>query len=119
MEYAVIRIGGKQYRVSKGDVLLVDRLDTEKSGQVVFEDVLLLASDGNVRIGKPMIPGIKIKAKVLEQKKGKKIRIAKFKAKVRYRRVMGFRPLFTRLQIIDIQTSDANRARRTTRKKRS
>lgn len=104
MEYAIIKLGGKQYKVSKGDVLEVDRQNAELNGQVVLEDVLLFASDGKIKIGKPKVANVKVLAKVLEQKKGKKIRVAKFKAKVRYRRVMGFRPQLTRMEIINIES---------------
>lgn len=104
MEYAIVRIGGKQYKVSKGDVLEVDKQDAKPNEQVVFDDVLLFVSNGETKIGNPRVSGVKIKAKVLEQKKGKKIRVAKFKAKVRYRRVMGFRPQLTRLEIINIES---------------
>jgi len=106
MNYAVVRIGGKQYKVSKGDILEVDKQDVKPSEQIIFDDVLLLASNGKTKIGNPRVSDIKVKGKVLEQKKGKKIRVAKFKAKVRYRRVMGFRPFLTRLQIIDIESFD-------------
>ena len=104
MEYAVIRVGGKQYKVSKGDILEVDKQDVKANEQVTFDDVLLFASNGKTKIGNPRVSDIKVKAKVLEQKKGKKIRVAKFKAKVRYRRVMGFRPQLTRLEIVDIES---------------
>lgn len=113
MEYAVIRVGGKQYKVSKGDVLEVDKQDAKPNGQVALDDVLLFVSDGKVKIGNPRVSKVKVKAKVLEQKKGKKIRVAKFKAKVRYRRVMGFRPLLTRLQITDIGALDTKEKSKT------
>lgn len=103
----MIRLGGKQYRISKGDLLEVDRQSVEKNGSVALDDVLLFVSDGKVKIGNPRVSDVKVKALVLEQKKGKKIRVAKFKAKVRYRRVMGFRPFLTRLQITDIVTLEA------------
>ncbi len=106
MEYAVIRVGGKQYKVSKGDIIEVDRQNAEKNGSVVLDDVLLWVSDGVVNVGRPKVADIKVKALVLEHKKGEKIRVAKFKAKVRYRRVMGFRPLLTSLQITDIESSE-------------
>lgn len=114
MEYAVIRVGGKQYKVSKGDVLEVDRQNAELNGQAVFDDVLLFVSDGKVKVGKPRVSDVKVKALVLEHKKGKKIRIAKFKAKVRYRRVMGFRPQLTRFQIVDIESLKTNQANKPT-----
>ena len=104
MEYAVIRVGGKQYKVSTGNVIEVDRQNIKVNDQVVLDDVLLFASNGNTKIGNPRVSGVKVLAKVLEQKKGKKIRVAKFKAKVRYRRVMGFRPQLTRLQIESIES---------------
>ena len=111
MEYAVVRVGGKQHKVSKGDILEVDKQDAKTNGQVVLDDILLFVSDGKVKIGNPRVDEVKVKAKVLEHKKGKKIRVAKFKAKVRYRRVMGFRPQLTRLQIVDIESLKTNQAR--------
>lgn len=104
MEYAVIRDGGNQYKVSSGDIIEIDKQDVKPNDQIIFGDVLLFSSNGKTKIGNPKVSGIKVKAKVLEQKKGKKIRVAKFKAKVRYRRVMGFRPLLTRLQIEEIES---------------
>jgi large subunit ribosomal protein L21 len=104
MDYAVVRIGGTQYKVSAGSIIEVDKLNAQPDEQVVFDDVLLFASNGKTKIGNPRVSGVKVKAKVLEQKKGKKIRVAKFKAKVRYRRVMGFRPLLTKLEITSIDS---------------
>lgn len=100
----MIRIGGKQYKVSSGNIIEVDKQDVKLNEQVVFDDVLLFASNGKTKIGNPRVIDVKVKAKVLEQKKGKKIRVAKFKAKVRYRRVMGFRPQLTKLEITDIDS---------------
>lgn len=107
MEYAVIRTGGKQYRVKAGDMLEVDKLPAEKNGSVTFDDVLLYVADGALKIGTPRLADVKVKARVLDQIKGEKIRVAKFKAKVRYRRVMGFRPQLTRIQIEKIESSAA------------
>ncbi len=101
MEYAVIKTGGKQYRVSKGAILEVDRLESEGK-DIVLSEVLLLASDGKLKIGKPVLVDVKVKATLLENFKGDKIRVAKFKAKAKYRRVMGFRPHISRLEIKDI-----------------
>lgn len=105
MEYAVVRSGGKQYRVAKGDILEVDRLPSQEDGVVTFEEVLLWVGENHVKVGTPLVKGVQVKVKVLEEKKGKKIRVAKYKAKVRYRRVMGFRPLLTRLQIEKIESA--------------
>lgn len=101
MEYAVIKTGGKQYRVSKGAILEVDRLESEGK-DIVLSEVLLLSSEGKIRIGKPVLADVKVKATLLENFKGDKIRVAKFKAKAKYRRVMGFRPHISRLEIKDI-----------------
>lgn len=113
MEYAVIRAGGKQYRVKTGDVLEVDKLPVEKDASVTFDEVLLFVSDGRIKIGTPVVSDVKVKAKVLEQKKGEKIRVAKFKSKVRYRRVMGFRPLLTRIQIEKIESGKGEKPKLT------
>lgn len=96
--YAIVRSGGKQYRVSEGDIINVQNLNS-KDSKVVFEDVLLLSNAGDMKIGKPNILGAKVSGKILENKKGDKIRVAKFKSKVRFRRVTGFRPLISIVQI--------------------
>lgn len=104
MEYVVIRTGGKQYRVKAGDVLEVDKLPVEKNSIITFNDVLLYVSDGQVKLGTPLLSDVKVKAKVLDQIKGEKIHVRKFKAKARYRRHVGFRPLLTRVQIEKIES---------------
>lgn len=101
MEYAVLRTGGKQYRISKGTVIEVDKLSDENK-EITFSDVLLLVQDGSVKIGAPVLNEVKIKATIKENFKGEKIRVSKFKSKVRYRRVMGFRAQLSRLEIKDI-----------------
>lgn len=106
MKYAVIRSGGKQYKVSEGDVIEVDRLTTEK-GPVKFEEVLLLVNDKDVKLGTPTLKNEVVEASLVEQVKGDKIRVAKFKSKVRYRRVNGFRALLSRVKIEKIGTSKA------------
>jgi large subunit ribosomal protein L21 len=111
MKYAVIKTGGKQYRVSEGDILEVDKLDV-KDDLVVFDNVLLLVSDENIQIGKPFIEDAKVKAKLLEQKKGDKIRVAKFKSKVRYRRVTGFRAMLSKIQIENIESPKVKEAKK-------
>ncbi len=104
MEYAVIKTGGKQYRVSVGDILEIAKLEGDIASSVTFENVLLWVSDSQVKIGKPMLPDVKVKAKILEQKKGVKIRVSKFKAKARYRRTIGFRALLTKVAIESIDS---------------
>lgn len=104
MEYVVIKSGGKQYRVSEGDTLLVDKLPVIEGKVVAFKDILLHVLDSRVAIGAPLVKNLEVKAKVLKQLKGDKIRVAKFKSKVRYRRVIGFRPHLTQVQIQKIDT---------------
>ncbi len=96
MKYAVIRIKNQQYKVSEGDELLVDKLGTDKP-----EVEVLLVSDGKkAKIGKPDVKDVKVKIKVLkEEEKGKKLHVQTFKAKSRYRRKIGFRPLHSRILI--------------------
>lgn len=106
MKYAVIKTGGKQYRVSEGNVIEVDRLSEEPSGKVVFEDVLLLVNDGKIKIGNPTVTGEKISAKILENTQGDKIRVSKFKSKVRFRKVTGFRAKLSKVEIEKIGGSE-------------
>lgn len=106
MEYAIIKTGGKQYRVTTGDVLEIDKLPQEESSVVTFEDVLLLVSDSSVKIGKPNVSGARVMAKILKQKKGEKIKVSKFKAKSRYRRTIGFRALLSKVVIEKIESGE-------------
>lgn len=99
LKYAVVRINGKQYRVSEGQEVLVDKFVDTKSEP----EVLLLVSDEKVSVGKPTLKGVKIKVKIVsEMEKGEKIDILKYKAKSRYRKRIGFRPQYTRLLIQSI-----------------
>jgi len=102
MKYAVVKTGGKQYRISEGDILEVERLTLGDEKEIHFDDVLMYTADGVVKVGTPLLTGVEIKATVLGQIKGKKIRVAKYKAKVRYRRVTGHRQLLTKVQISSI-----------------
>ena len=99
----MFRASGKQYRGKIGDALIIDKISGEINGSLSFSEVLLWVSNGQSKIGKPIIPGAKITAKILEHSKGDKIRVAKYKAKVRYRKVIGFRPHLTTLRIEKIE----------------
>jgi len=101
-KYAVVKIGGSQYKVAEGDEIAVDKIDGEKGKSLNFEEVLLLVDEKRVTIGQPLVKNAKIKAEIVDQFKGKKIRVATYKAKSRYRRVKGFRPLLTRVKILSI-----------------
>lgn len=108
MEYAIIKTGGKQYKVSKDSVVEVERLGFKSGEKFSLEEVLLHVADGKVNLGKPTINGITVKATVLEHFKGDKLRISKFKAKSKYRRVTGHRQYLTKIKILDILTSVKN-----------
>jgi large subunit ribosomal protein L21 len=99
MKYAVIKTGGKQYKVSEGDIIEVDNLDKKKDEKVVFDEVLLLVSDSSTKIGKPFIIGEKVEAIVVEELRGEKLYVAKYKSKVRYRKRIGFRAALTKIKI--------------------
>ncbi len=102
---AVIQTGGKQYKVKEKDQLRIEKLDTAEGKNVTFDQVLLLADEKgkDVTVGEPFIKGAKVKAKVLEQGKAKKISVIKFKSKVRYRRNVGHRQPFTKVEILEIK----------------
>lgn len=100
--YAIIETGGKQYRVSVGDTVSVEKLDTEAGTDVTFERVLLVGGDGSTRVGTPTVDGASVVATVQEQYRGEKIVIFKYKPKKRYRRKTGHRQSLTRLAITAI-----------------
>jgi large subunit ribosomal protein L21 len=105
MKYAVIRIAGRQYRVSEGKEVLVDRLPLKPESKFDFPEVLLIRTDSSLLIGEPLVKEGKVTGKVLGEVKGEKIKISKFKAKVRYHRTIGFRPIYTKVLIEQITTS--------------
>lgn len=98
----VIKTGGKQYRVSEGDKLVVETLDAAPGDTIEFPEVLMLRDGETVEIGTPFIAGAKVTATVLEHGRGKKIRIIKFKRRKHYRRQAGHRQNFTRVEITGI-----------------
>jgi large subunit ribosomal protein L21 len=98
---AVIKTGGKQYIAKENDFLVVDLLKAEKDADFEFDAVATFDPEGDVEVGMPLLE-TKVKAKVIEHVLGDKIRIAKFKAKSRYRKVTGFRPKYTKVQILSI-----------------
>ena len=100
--YAIIQTGGKQYRVQQGDVIFVEKLDLAQDATVDF-DVLLLGREDGVTVGKPLVPGAKVNAKVLGQVKGEKIIVFKYKAKKNVRKKQGHRQPFTAVKIEKIE----------------
>ena len=101
--YAIIRTGGKQYRVSEGDVLNVEKLNVEEGQEVVFDEVLTVVNDGDVKVGAPTVAGAKVTAKVAKQGKADKIFVFKYKAKSNYRKRQGHRQPFTQVEITSIE----------------
>ena len=99
--YAVIVSGGKQYRVSQGDVIYVEKLDQEVDSKISF-DVLMLGSEEGVEIGTPTLAGAKVEGKILSQVKGEKIIIFKYKSKKNYHRKAGHRQAYTKVEITSI-----------------
>lgn len=108
MNYVVVQTGGKQYKVQTGETLDVDRLAHDKGSKFTFDKVLLQVNEGTVSIGKPFLSGANVEAEVIDHVRGDKIRVSKFKAKSRYRRVIGFRADLTRIKIGKISEEKSN-----------
>jgi large subunit ribosomal protein L21 len=100
--YAVIRSGGKQYRVAPGQTIRLEQLTGEVGAKVQLGDVLLIENDGNIQVGSPLIANAKVEGTVLEQDRSKKILIFKKKRKKQYRRTQGHRQEFTAVRIDNI-----------------
>ncbi|MCM0648949.1 50S ribosomal protein L21 [Clostridium swellfunianum] len=97
--YAIIATGGKQYQVKEGDVIYVEKLDAEVDGTVELNSVLAVGKEDGLVVGKPVVEGASVSAKVLAQGKAKKIIVFKYKRKKDYRRKQGHRQPFTKIQI--------------------
>ncbi|WP_368488532.1 50S ribosomal protein L21 [Clostridium sp. BJN0013] len=97
--YAVVATGGKQYKVSEGDIIYVEKLEAEVDSTIELDKVLMVNKDEGLVIGKPVVEGAKVKAKVLSQGKAKKIIVFKYKPKKDYRKKQGHRQPYTKLQI--------------------
>lgn len=98
--FAVIKTGGKQYKVAEGDVLRVEKLES-KDGNVVFEDVLLVVN-GEVKVGQPVVSGAKVSAKIIEEGKGDKKMVFKYKSKTRQHKKKGHRQPYSKIEITKI-----------------
>lgn len=99
--YAIIATGGKQYRVSEGNVIYIEKIDAQVDSTVSF-DVLLMGNDGDVKIGTPVVEGVKVEGKVVGQIRGEKIVVYKYKSKKNYRRKQGHRQPYTKVEITKI-----------------
>ena len=100
--FAIIQTGGKQYRVSPGDILRVEHLPGERGDEVLLEQVLLVADGDAIQVGQPLVAGARVVSEILRQGKSKKIIVFKKKRRKKYRRKQGHRQLFTALEIKDI-----------------
>lgn len=100
--YAVVKTGGKQYRVSKGDTLKVERIQGEGGSTVELTDVLMVAKDGDVKVGNPMISGAKVVGEIVEQDRARKILVFKSKRRKSSKKMRGHRQEYTALKIKEI-----------------
>ena len=103
--YAVVKTGGKQYRVAKDDTILVEKLDAEEGQKVTLPDVMLLGEGDNVTVGTPVVANASVEAQVVSQTRGPKIIIFRRKRRKNHRRTQGHRQDLTLLKITDINTS--------------
>lgn len=108
MEYAIIQTGGKQYRVSPGSVLDVEKLDGKVGGEIRLEPVLALRKDAGFQVGRPHLAGTSVKAQIVAHPKGPKVISFKFKRRKGYHRKVGHRQELTRLKILEIVHNGAH-----------
>ncbi len=101
--YAVIKTGGKQYRVEEGQILKVEKLKGDKGAEIQFDDVLMYSNDENIIIGDPIVNGSVVKAHIVQQEKAKKIIVFKYKRRKGYRKTQGHRQNYTAIKIDTIQ----------------
>ncbi len=101
--YAVIRSGGKQYRVSQGGSLRVERLPGDVGSSVTLDDVLMIGGEGDVKIGTPTVDGAQITGTIVAQGRGDKIRVFKMKRRKGYRRTQGHRQNYTEIRVDEIR----------------
>lgn len=101
--YAVIKTGGKQYRVKQGDTIKVELIDADQGANVSISDVLLVANGDNIKVGTPLVAGASVTATVKSHGRGPKVRIIKLKRRKHYKKRMGHRQGYTELAITGIQ----------------
>ena len=97
--YAIIETGGKQYKVSEGDTLFIEKIEAEDETKVEFDKVLAVSTDDGLKVGKPYIEKVKVTAEVEKNGKGKKIIVFKYKAKKGYKKMQGHRQPYTKVKI--------------------
>ena len=102
MKYAIIKTGGKQYKVVEDEVIDIEKIEGKDKAKIVFDQVLMIADGNKLKIGQPLLKDAKVKAEIVSQFKGEKIRVAKFKAKSKYRKIQGHRQRLTKVKITKI-----------------
>jgi large subunit ribosomal protein L21 len=100
--YAVIQTGGKQYRVSAGEKLKIERIAGDVGQEIVLDQVLLVADGEALKLGAPLVAGARVKARVLKHGRGEKVRIFKLNRRKHYRRTQGHRQNYTEIEILGI-----------------
>lgn len=108
--YAVIETGGKQYRVQEGDVVTIEKLNVEAGDKIEFDKVLVLADEGDLKVGAPYVEGAVVSGEVVENGKGKKVIIYKYKSKKDYRKKQGHRQPYTMVKIESLGGKSAPKA---------
>jgi large subunit ribosomal protein L21 len=103
--YAVLKMGGKEYRISKGDIIRVEKLDGKVGDQVALKDVLMVSQEGQVQFGTPHLTNAVVTGEIIQQMKGRKVLTYKMKKRKNYRRLKGQRQTYTYLKVNDIQLS--------------
>jgi large subunit ribosomal protein L21 len=103
--YAVVKTGGKEYRVSKGDFIRVERLEGKVGDQVELKNVLMVSNEGETKVGSPHLTHVLIKGEIIEESKGKKVLTYKMKRRKNYRRFKGHRQTYTYLKVNEIALS--------------
>lgn len=109
--FAIIEIGGKQYKVEKGATVEVEKLEAEEGSTITIDKVVLISNDSELKIGVPYVRGAAVTAKVLGLIKGEKIRVYKMKAKEHYQRTAGHRQKYTNIEITEIKSEGAVKAK--------
>lgn len=100
--YAVVKSGGKEYRVAKGDLIRVEKLEGKAGDQVMFKEVLMVSDEGQVQLGTPHLTHAVVTGKIVREARGKKVLIYKMKRRKNYRRMKGHRQTYTYLRVEDI-----------------
>ncbi|OPL12007.1 MAG: 50S ribosomal protein L21 [Firmicutes bacterium ML8_F2] len=103
--FAVIKTGGKQYLVSPGDKIKIEKIDDQKGKEITFDQVLLMDKNKTLKIGEPLVKSAKVKAKVIKQDRAEKVVVFKYKPKKRYQKKMGHRQPYTEVEILKILSS--------------